>query len=286
MTPIVYNLGSLNLDRVFRVPRIVGPGETLAARSLTTYPGGKGANQSVALARAGAQVVHIGKLGTDGRMLRERLASEGIDLRHVVDVADSPTGQAIVQVDDRGQNSIVILAGANGEVTSADAEAALATAAPGAWLLTQNETSGVAEAMHIAKRRGMKVAFNPAPANERVRDYPLELVDLWCLNESEHTFLHGLTPILLQGEQEILHTRGAEGVVLQTAAGQWAFPADKVAVVDTTAAGDTLLGYYLAGLVAGLPPEARLRRAVHAASICVTRRGAMDSIPRAAEIPL
>ncbi len=283
-TPVIYNLGSLNLDRVFRVPHIASPGETLAASSLTTYPGGKGANQSVALARAGARVVHIGRIGADGQMLRERLAAEGVDVRHIVELPDTPTGQAIIQVDNEGQNSIVILAGANGEITPADVEAALADAPAGSWLLTQNETSSVGEAMQLAKQRGLKIAFNPAPADERVRSYPAELVDLWCLNETEHGRLHDLVPRKLSADQEVLLTRGAGGAALWRADGELHLPAEQVEVVDTTAAGDTFLGYYLAGLVAGLSAEERLARAIRAAAICVTRPGAMDSIPGTSEV--
>jgi len=282
--PVIYNLGSLNLDRVFRVPHMVAPGETLAASSLATYPGGKGANQSVALARAGARVVHIGRIGTDGKMLCERLAAEGVDVRHVVEMSDTPSGQAIILVDDQGQNSIVILAGANGAITAADVAAALADAPAGSWLLAQNETSCVGDAMRLAKQRGLKVVFNPAPADERVRGYPVELVDLWCLNETEHHLLHDLLPRKLGADQEVLLTRGAGGAALWRADGELHLPAEPVEVVDTTAAGDTFLGYYLAGLVAGQSPPARLERAIRAAAICVTRPGAMDSIPNAEEV--
>ncbi len=283
-TPVIYNLGSLNLDRVFRVPHIAAPGETLAASSLTTYPGGKGANQSVALARAGARVVHIGRIGADGQMLRDRLAAEGVEVRHVLEASDVPTGQAIIQVDDAGQNSIVILAGANGAILPADIEAALADTPAGSWLLAQNETSCVGEAMQLAKQRGLKVAFNPAPADDRVFGYPAELVDLWCLNETEHGQLHDLLPRKLADDQEVLLTRGAGGAALWRADGELHLPAEQVEVVDTTAAGDTFLGYYLAGLVAGLSAEERLARAIRAAAICVTQPGAMDSIPGASEV--
>jgi ribokinase len=282
--PAIYNLGSLNLDRVLRVPHIAAPGETLAAHSMKTYPGGKGANQSVALARAGASVVHIGRIGVDGQMLRQRLAAEGVDVAFVVETPDSPTGQALIQVDDAGQNSIVILAGANGAISPADIEAALAGAPAGGWLLVQNETSCVGEAMQIGKQRGMRIAFNPAPADERVCGYPVELVDLWCLNETEHGLLHDLLPRRLTADQEVLLTRGAGGAALWRADGELHLPAEPVEVVDTTAAGDTFLGYYLASLVAGLAPEERLRRAIRAAASCVTRPGAIDSIPRAAEV--
>jgi ribokinase len=121
----IYNLGSFNIDRVYRVPHIVRAGETLAASSLSEFAGGKGVNQSVALARAGASVVHIGKIGSDGLWLRERIAAEGVETPAIM-LSDSPTGQAIIQVDDRGENSIVLLAGANARVTDDDIDRALA----------------------------------------------------------------------------------------------------------------------------------------------------------------
>ena len=279
--PVVYNLGSLNIDRVFRVPHVVRPGETLASTSLSEFAGGKGANQSVALARAGARVVHVGKVGADGVWLRDKLAADGVDVRGIF-VGHAPTGQAIIQVDDAGQNSIVLLAGANNEISPAEIDDVLRDAAPGSWLLTQNETSAVAHAMQAAHDRGLKIAFNPAPLNERVAEYPLELVDLLCVNETEAAGLKTVGERLKRAET--LLTLGSAGAMLKTALSESTVPGQRVTAIDTTAAGDTFLGYFLAARLRGLAADQCLQVANRAAAICVTRAGAMDSIPTWAEV--
>jgi ribokinase len=280
--PRVYNLGSLNIDRVFRVPHLVRPGETIAASALAELAGGKGLNQSVALARAGARVTHIGKVGADGLCLRDKLAAEGVDVSFVA-LDSGATGQAMIQVDDAGENSIVLLGGENARIAPAEIEAALAHAEPGSWLLLQNETSGVAHAMQVAKQLKLLVAFNPAPFDERVAGYPLELVDLLCVNENEAAPFRGALGKRLC-DCEVLLTLGAGGATLQTAAGELHAPAKRVTVVDTTAAGDTLLGYFLAARLRGLSAERCLEIANAAAGLCVTRSGAMDSIPHWLEV--
>jgi len=140
---VIYNLGSLNIDRVFHVAHIARPGETVAGTSPAVFAGGKGANQSVALARAGADVAHIGQIGPDGQWLRVKLAQEHVNVRWIR-TGSAPTGQALIQVDNAGQNAIVLLAGANHEITPDKIDEALDGATPGAWLLVQNETSSVA----------------------------------------------------------------------------------------------------------------------------------------------
>ena len=162
----ILNLGSLNIDRVLAVPRVVRGGETLASSSLAVFAGGKGLNQSVALARAGARVAHVGKIGADGRWLLEKLASEGIDTSAVRESA-GPSGQAMIQVDSAGQNAIVIVGGANQEITAEEIDEALARFPIAEWLLAQNETSGVEHAIRRARQRGLRVAFNPAPFDTR-----------------------------------------------------------------------------------------------------------------------
>jgi ribokinase len=287
----ILNLGSLNVDRVFRVARIVRAGETIASTSLALFAGGKGANQSVALARAGVKVAHAGKIGADGRWLLDKLAHEGIDTARVL-IGDSPTGQALIQVDDAGENAIVLVAGANQQITPAEVDAALAGFAAGSWLLVQNETSSVEHAIRSAKGRGMRVAFNPAPYDDRVQQYQLGLVDLLCVNETEGSALSGKSAprdiaaalAARLPSSEILLTLGAAGVTRCGPDGLEQSGARRVDVVDATAAGDTFLGYYLAGLIRNLPPKECVEMAIRAAALCVTRPGAMDSIPHWDEV--
>ncbi len=160
------NVGSLNVDRVFRLPHVARPGETLTSSSLAVFAGGKGANQSVALARAGVRVAHCGRIGQDGIWLVDKLAAEGIGT-DLIAQGNSPTGQAIIQVGDDGQNAIVLLSGANHDITAADINAALAASPPDALVLAQNETSSVPYLIENAAATGRPVAFNPAPMTRR-----------------------------------------------------------------------------------------------------------------------
>ncbi|MEM1098488.1 MAG: ribokinase [Planctomycetota bacterium] len=278
------NLGSLNADWVYRVPTIVTPGETLGSAALARHAGGKGLNQSVALARAGAMVSHIGAVGSDGTWLREALAESVVDASGVAVLEDTPTGHAIIQVDDAGENAIVLFGGAN-QATSFEVEAAFPRPSRGDWMLTQNETNGVAEAITAAKRRGVAVALNPAPMSPAVASFPLDLVDLLVVNETESRALGDAARRTLDHGGAVVTTLGAEGAVYRCDGLEIALPAARVdRVVDTTAAGDTFVGYLLASLVRGDEPEAAMRRAGQAAALCVTRAGAMPSIPWAAEV--
>ena len=287
----ILNLGSLNIDRVFRVPRFARPGETIAGTSFNLVAGGKGANQSVALARAGAQVLHAGKIGFDGAWLVEELAREGVDT-HWIRVGETPTGQAMIQVDNRGENAIVLYPGANREINSADVDETLDAMPPDAWLLIQNETSAVEHAIREALKRRMRVAFNPAPCDTTVLQYPWDQVDLLCVNETEGAALADQTDpaeimetLSARAPQcEVLITLGSEGVWYRKGQAQIRLPAQRVEAVDTTAAGDTFLGYYVALRTQGREARECLEMATRAASLCVMRPGAMDSIPRLDEV--
>jgi len=289
----IFNFGSLNVDDVYQVDHIVRPGETLAASSYRTFPGGKGNNQSVALARAGASVVHVGAVGPDGRWLVDLLTDAGIDTRFV-QVSEQPTGRAQIQLDRHGQNSIVLFGGANQTLGPQSIRDALRHCAAGDWVLTQNETSGVADLLEQARRLGIPVAFNPAPLGPEVLTYPLEAVRLLILNETEAEALAGCpgspdewlsTLTSRYPDAAVLMTLGAEGAVYQSATeGRIRVSGQRVKVVDTTAAGDTFVGYFLAARLAGRPVAEALDLANRAAAIAVTRPGALPSIPYGKEV--
>ena len=282
----VLNFGSLNVDLVYRVPRIVRPGETLTSRSVETFPGGKGANQSIALARAGIEVMHAGRIGSDGRWLLDLLREAGVDVRRIRE-GEGVTGHAIIQVDDSGENAIVLFAGENAGLTRADIDAAMAQCEAGDVLLLQNETNDVAYLIEAGHRQGLHVCLNPAPFSAEVRDYPLDLVDTLILNETEATSLTGecsaaaaMQVLASRGRAwEVVLTLGARGVMYRGSAGALVVPAWPVAVVDTTGAGDTFIGYFLSGRSEGLEVRACLELACRAAAACVSCLGAGNSIP-------
>ena len=169
----VLNFGSLNIDFVYRVRDFVRPGETISAASFARFPGGKGLNQSIALARAGARVLHAGAVGTDGGFLVDLLRENGVDCSLVAVIDDTPTGHAVIQVADSGENSIVLYPGANHRIADELIDRALALTAPGDILLLQNEISAMPEIMRRAAERNLRIFFNPAPMTGAVAAYPL-----------------------------------------------------------------------------------------------------------------
>ena len=282
----VFNLGSVNIDHVYRMPRLARPGETLSSLGYARGPGGKGFNQSLALARAGASVSHIGFIGEDGAWLRDFLSAEGVDCAGL-GVADDATGHAIIQVLPGGENSIFLHAGANRHATRESVRAALAGAQADDWFLCQNETSAVAESLEEARKLGIKTALNAAPALDPKCAAILHNVDLLVVNESEAAALGGLsspTEALAKLRSDfpalnIVLTLGAEGAIWSGPQIREKSPAVPADVVDTTAAGDTFTGYLLAALMRGSCPLVALALANRAASIAVSRAGAAASIP-------
>ncbi len=282
----ILNVGSINIDHVYRVDHFVRPGETLSSGHYQTFAGGKGFNQSIALARAGASTRHAGRVGRDAAWLLERLKGEGVDIAQVK-TTDAPTGHAMIQVVPTGENAIVLHSGANALVSAEDIAHALSSCSVGDILLVQNETSSVADAIRLGKRNGLKVVFNPAPMSAAVRDYPLRDVDLFILNETEAEGLtgqntpetvHAAMRALFPGAAAVL-TMGRKGAAYLDADGIRRHPAMAVQAVDTTAAGDTFIGYFLAELMRTGAPDKALALGCHAAAFCVTRQGASDSIP-------
>lgn len=289
--PKLFTLGSINIDHVYRMPHFVQPGETLGSLQYECFPGGKGLNQSIAAARAGASVFHIGALNAKDADLLSTLSDAGVDTHWVMKVP-SPTGHAMIQTVPSGENAIVLYPGANFALTEGYIENALRSADAGDYLLLQNETNLVEFAMLAAHRKGMKIAFNPAPMDERVRDYPLALVSLFFLNQTEAAGLAGdANPELikrflsdLSAQASAVVTLGGDGAFLVGASGDLTVAGCSVNVVDTTAAGDTFVGYYLASLLAGESSARALQFANRAAALCVQREGAAPSIPVKAQV--
>lgn len=286
----ILNFGSLNIDLVYRVPHVVRPGETLGSRDLSRFAGGKGLNQSVALGRAGADVGHAGRVGEDGRWLLDVLRESGVETA-CVDVGTEPTGHAVIQVDDAGENAIVLFGGANRAQSRDRIDAALSGFGEGDWLLLQNEINETAYIMEAARRRGMRVVLNPAPFGEEVRDYPLALASMLILNETEAEGLSGAAgDAALEAlaasypDAEIVLTLGARGARYRRGDADVFVEACKVRAVDTTAAGDTFIGFLLAELMRGEPAEGALRFAARAAALSVSRAGAAASIPTRADV--
>lgn len=280
----IWNLGSINGDHVYALPHMPSPGETLAARSLTTGLGGKGANMSVACARAGASVRHIGAVGPDGAWAVDRLRTYGVDTTHIATL-DAPSGHAIIAVDDRGENMILLFPGANRLLPRAHVDAALALAQPGDWFLTQNETNLQTEAASLARSRGLRVAYAAAPFEATAVEAMLPHLDLLILNEVEADQLVDTTgrTIATLGLKDVIVTLGAEGCLWFHEGQESSFPALRVTPVDTTGAGDAFTGYVLAALDEGAPMPDAIRLATRASALKVTRPGAADAIPTRAE---
>lgn len=281
---MILNFGSINLDLVYRVPHLPVAGETLASTSFERFLGGKGINQSIAAARAGAAVRHVGSLGPDGAWLRDQIAAFGLSPDEISQV-DVPTGHAVIFVDDAADNQIVLFGGSNLAFTKAQIDQALNSAVTGDWVLLQNETNLVTYIAKEARARGLNVAYSAAPFDAKAVQAVLDSITLLALNEGEASALAkeiGSHPAKLD-IGHVLITKGARGAELHTAGQvlhQDSFPVD---AVDTTGAGDTFLGAFLARFVDGEAPTA-LSFAAAAAALQVTRQGAAAAIPDAKDV--
>ncbi len=286
----IFNLGSINIDHVYRVAHLPGPGETVSDLGYAQGLGGKGMNQSLAAAAAGARVHHIGAVGADGAWIVERLAAAGVDVADLATVA-AATGRAVVCVDANAENQIVIHGGANRALTVEQIDRALARARPGDWFLAQNETNLIAEGFARARARGLRTAYAAAPfeaaaAAGLIGPGPARLVDLLAVNEVEAGQLaaHLGTAADALPVPELLVTLGARGARYRAGEMVCEVAAFPVTPVDTTGAGDTFLGVFLAARDGGAAPEAALRQASAAAALQVTRPGAADAIPAGPEV--
>ncbi|MBY7956288.1 ribokinase [Vibrio fluvialis] len=292
-------LGSVNADHVLQVPSFPRPGETLHGRNYQVIPGGKGANQAVAAARLKADIGFIACVGDDsfGINIRESFKLDGMNISGVKMQPNCPTGIAMIQVSDSGENSICISAEANARLTAEAIEPDLARIREAKYLLMQLETpiDGIVKAAQVAKEARTNVILNPAPAHE-LPDELLSCVDVITPNETEAEVLTGITVTDDESAQlaaDALHRKGIEIVMITLGAkGVWLsqngrgalIPGFRVQATDTTAAGDTFNGALVTGLLEEMPLESAIKFAHAAAAISVTRFGAQTSIPNRAEV--
>ena len=280
----ILNFGSLNIDNVYAVDHFIRPGETMSSLGMEVFCGGKGLNQSIAMARAGAQVWHAGAVGrNDGKKLLELLAESGVNT-DFVRKTDGVSGHTIIQVDKNGQNCILLFGGANQEITPGQVDETLAHFEEGDILLLQNEINGLAGLI----KKGMKIYLNPSPVTGELLELPLELVDCFILNEIEGADICGQEakeeeiPQLLHEKYPravILLTLGSRGCIYYDGENRYEQPAFCVGAVDTSAAGDTFTGYFIASAVKGNSVPDALLKAAKAAAITVMGKGAAPSIP-------
>ena len=289
--------GSLNIDFVYQVPHFVSGGETLAASSLNRFSGGKGLNQSIALAKAGMEVCHAGAIGIDGTFLLEELRAAGVDTGYVKVLEDVRTGHAIIQKNGDGENCILLYGGANQQIMQKQIKETLASFGSGDALILQNEISGLPCLVKQAREQGMTIALNPSPMEDTLLSL-VSSVDYLLLNEIEAAQLlyrmgkavpkeaETLAALLRESlpETAILLTLGKQGSLYAGNAGQVRQKALAVQAVDTTAAGDTYTGFFLAGIFGGQSVEQAMEYASVASAIAVARPGAAPSIPTRNEV--
>ena len=283
----IWNLGSINADMVYAMPHLPAAGETLAARSLDQFLGGKGANMSVAAARAGSIVHHIGAVGPEGSWALERLKGYGVGTAHIAQT-DTPTGHAIIAVEPDGENQIILFPGANRALARDQLGQALSQANAGDILVMQNETSLQPEAAQLGRQLGLRVCYAAAPFDAGAVQAVLPYLDFLILNEVEARQLQQATdrsPGEI-GVKDVIITLGARGArhIDGTTGAVQNVPALPVTAIDTTGAGDTFTGYVLSGLDRGLPMAEAMKLASRAAALMVTRRGTADVIPELAEV--
>lgn len=285
--------GSMNIDYVYSLDHIVAPGETIFSTGREIFAGGKGLNQSVAMAKAGLPVWHAGICGTGGELLTDMLEANGVDtslIRH----ADAAPGHTVIQVDAKGQNCIIVYGGTNRRITPEYIAEALSGFGEGDMVLLQNEVNRLGEIIDAAHARGMRVVLNPSPFDPAVLDCELGKVDLFLVNEIEGAQISGLPATAPEAILDWFAARYPKAAVILTLGADGAWYSDPhmrrfqsavpTRAVDTTAAGDTFTGFFLEGWMTGRSIEESLLRAARASSIAVSRPGAAPSIPSAAEL--
>ena len=284
----VLSFGSLNFDHVYQMDHFVMPKETTSSLSYSRGFGGKGLNQSIALAKSGLDVYHAGRVGFDGQPFIDYLQEYGVKVDYLKKDEETATGHAIIQVS-HSENCIILYGGANQLIDEAQIDEVLTHFEKGDLLLIQNEISSLTYLITKAHEKGLRIAFNTAPMDEKVFSYPLDLIDIFVVNEVEGKGLANVSSNRVEdviaglqkaySSKEIILTVGSLGsyyICGETVIHQSAYRVD---AVDTTAAGDTFTGFYLASILRGETVSNALRIAAKASSITVTKEGAAKSIP-------
>lgn len=286
--------GSLNIDYTYRVEHFVRKGETISSEGLQVFCGGKGLNQSTALAKAGAETYHAGAIGTDGKFLLEQLELAGVHTEHVAILKEVRSGNAIIQNDIEGDNCIILYGGANQAITRTQVDDVISEFSEEDYIILQNEINELPYIMEKAHAQGMKIVLNPSPMNEKILKLPLEYVNLFMLNEIEAGQILDTDEtdgnVLIEKLKEqfenagIVLTLGKQGSIYADKNQKLLQAAYEVKAVDTTAAGDTFTGFFIGSLVKGLSEKAAMDMASKASAIAVTRKGAAPSIPTWKEV--
>lgn len=286
--------GSLNIDYVYSVDHFVAKGETLASTDLQVFTGGKGLNQSIALAKAGAEVYHAGAIGIDGKFLLEAMDEAHVNTAYVTVLTTERTGNAIIQRDKEGDNCILLYGGTNQTISAEQVDNVLAHFSAGDYLILQNEINNLPYIMEKAHAKGMIIVLNPSPMNEKILALPLKYVNIFMLNEVEAGQILNCNNVnhTLQAEKflekfpnaAIVLTLGGDGSIYIDKDTQFMQSAFKVAVADTTAAGDTFTGFFIGSLLSGKEKQDAMKYASAAAAIACSRPGAAPSIPTPNEV--
>lgn len=287
----VLNMGSLNLDDVYQVDHIVTGGETLASGGMEVFCGGKGLNQSIALARAGVPVYHAGMIGEDGEMLLDICRENGVDTRYIRRIPGK-NGHTMIQVDRKAQNSILLYGGSNRALTREWVDGVLEEFGQGDLLLLQNEINLLGYIVDTAYRRGMRIVLNPSPIDENLNQVDMGKISLFLMNEIEGARIAGTADpeealglmVRKYPRAEVVLTLGSRGSVYQGKGRLYRQSAYRVKAVDTTGAGDTFTGYFLAGMLKGMEIPAALDLGSRASALAVSRKGAAPSIPGKEEV--
>lgn len=290
----ILNFGSLNIDYVYQVEHFVQAGETISSTRRETFPGGKGLNQSVALSRSGSEVYHAGGIGRyDGQFLKELLRDSNVNTDFVQEM-DCPTGHAIIQVNSKGNNCILLFGGANVQLDKLYIDEVFKNFDEGDYLVLQNEVNNLDYIVKSAHKKKMVIFLNPSPFNSVITDLNLDMVDCFLLNEIEAQSMCGIETDDIDElieemkrkfpKAKFVLTLGKDGVCYFDDENMCRHGIYDVEVVDTTAAGDTFSGYFISSISKNLCVEESLKIASIASSMAVSKSGAAVSIPLLEEV--